>query len=56
MGQRGPIRWARRPERAESSSMISVIGSIAVPAASGLNPAETCSCSTTSTKWTPSAP
>ena len=56
IGQRGPIRCARRPDRAESSSMITVIGSIAVPAASGLNPATTCNWRTTSTKFTPSAP
>ena len=31
----GPIRWARAPARAESSSISAVIGSEAAPAASG---------------------
>ena len=34
-GIRGPIRWARAPERAENSSIRSVTGSEAAPAAIG---------------------
>ena len=36
--------------------MITVTGSSAAPAAVGLNPATTCSCSTSSRNTTPSAP
>ena len=46
IGIRGPIRPARRPTRAENSNMITVSGSSVVPAATGLNPATICSCST----------
>jgi hypothetical protein len=35
IGQRGPIRWARAPERAENASMIAVTGKLAAPASSG---------------------
>ena len=41
--------------RDENSSMSTVTGSSDVPATSGLNPATTCSCSTSRTKNAPSA-
>ena len=56
IGSRGPIRCASAPARAENTSMITVTGSSAVPAISGLNPATTCSCSTSRRNTTPSAP
>ena len=56
IGSRGPMRPASAPARAENTSMIAVSGSSAVPAASGLNPATVCSCSTSIRNTTPSAP
>ena len=41
IGRRGPIRWARAPDRADSTSISPVTGSRAVPPASGLYPATT---------------
>ena len=34
MGMRGPMRWASCPARADSASMITVIGNNAAPASS----------------------
>ena len=56
IGSRGPIRPASAPARAENASMITVNGSSAVPAATGLKPATVCNCSTSSRNTTPSAP
>ena len=55
IGIRGPMRCANCPKRADSSSMITVTGSRAVPAAKGLKPATTCNC-TASRKNTPPKP
>jgi len=38
IGHRGPTRWARLPDRADSSSMSTVMGKSAAPAASGEYP------------------
>ena len=55
IGSRGPMRPASAPARAENSSMITVIGSSAAPAAMGANPATVCSCSTSSRNTAPIA-
>ncbi len=52
IGSRGPMRAARAPERAESTSMMPVTGSRAVPASNGEKPLTTCML-TTSRKNTP---
>ncbi len=51
-GIRGPIRLPRRPARADSASISTVIGTSAKPETSGENPETICSC-TTSRKKTP---
>ncbi len=49
-GMRGPIRSPSSPERAESSSISTVVGSSAAPAAIAEYPDTTCSWSTTKKK------
>jgi hypothetical protein len=46
INRRGPIRWARLPNRAASNNMTTVIGSSAVPAIRGLNPDTVCTSTT----------
>ena len=53
---RGPIRAASAPERDDSSSMTTVTGSVAVPAAIGLKPETTCSWITSRKKTAPKPP
>jgi len=53
---RGPIRAAIAPDRAERDSITSVMGSIAVPAATGEKPETTCSWTTSSRKTAPKPP
>ena len=56
IGSRGPMRPASAPTRAENRNMITVSGSSAVPAATGLKPATVCSCSTSTRNTTLSGP
>ena len=55
IGHRGPIRWASAPAWDESASISSVTGSSAAPAATGENPATTCSCRVRKKNTPPSA-
>ncbi len=55
IGIRGPMRLASAPPRAASSSMHTVIGSVATPAARAPYPLTVCSCSTRKNSTAPSA-